>query len=216
MMLGGGGMVFMRSGRGVLSAARGIGSRVTRRVGSGSSSSSSKAGPSTPLAGARRCFSQQGASASSSAASPYEGVSWEIRMLYDGDCPLCMREVNMLRRKDEGKNRIDFVDIASPDYREEDNQGISFEEAMGKIHAITSGGEVVTNVEVFRRLYDIVGLGWVFAITRVEPFGTIIDRVYDVWAKYRLPVTGREDLAVILSKRKAQAQACDREERCII
>jgi len=133
-------------------------------------------------------------------------------MLYDGDCPLCMREVNMLRRKDEGKNKIDFVDIAADTYRPEDNQGISFEEAMGKIHAITNRGEVVTNVEVFRRLYELVGLGWVFAITKVEPFGTIIDRVYDVWAKYRLPVTGREDLAVILAKRKEQA--C--EEKCRI
>jgi hypothetical protein len=28
--------------------------------------------------------------------------TWEIRMLFDGDCPLCMREVNMLRDMDKG------------------------------------------------------------------------------------------------------------------
>ena len=27
---------------------------------------------------------------------------WEIRMLFDGDCPLCMREVDMLRDMDKG------------------------------------------------------------------------------------------------------------------
>ena len=153
------------------------------------------------------CSSSQGkqqleTSTSTSTSSNASGKAWELRMLYDGDCPLCMREVNMLRRRDEGKNKIDFVDIASADYKPEDNQNISFEQAMGKIHAITRDGEVVTNIEVFRRLYDLVGIGWVFAITKVEPFGTIIDRIYDVWAQYRLPITGREDLDVLLAKRK--------------
>ena len=122
--------------------------------------------------------------------------------MYDGDCPLCMREVNMLKRRDEGMGKIDFVDIASPSYSPSDNQGITFEEGMEKIHAITNQGEVVVNVEVFRRLYDLVGLGWVFAITRTEPIGTIVDKVYDVWAAWRLPITGREDLDAILAKRK--------------
>merc|ERR1712087_664926 len=139
---------------------------------------------------------------------PYPGVNWKIRMLYDGDCPLCMREVNMLRRKDAEKNLIDFVDIASPEYSPADNQNISFEEAMGKIHAITNEGEVVTNIEVFRRLYDLVGLGWVFAITKTQPFGKIVDAVYDVWAKYRLPITGREDLEIIMAKRKGDPTMC--------
>ena len=49
-------------------------------------------------------------------------------MLYDGDCPLCMREVNMLRRRDAGIGRIQFVDIASPDYHASANAGISFEQ----------------------------------------------------------------------------------------
>jgi len=131
-------------------------------------------------------------------------------MLYDGDCPLCLREVNMLRRKDEGKNFIDFVDIASPEYDPELNQGITFEQAMGQIHAITREGEIVTNVEVFRRLYELVGLGWVFAITKTEPIGTLVDKVYDVWAKYRLPITGREDLEVILAKRKGNPALCNK------
>lgn len=49
-------------------------------------------------------------------------------MLYDGDCPLCMREVNMLRRRDAGVGRIAFVDVASPDYDASANAGISFEQ----------------------------------------------------------------------------------------
>lgn len=75
----------------------------------------------------------------------------------------------MLRRRDSGLNKIDFVDIAAPAYKPEDNQGITFERAMRSIHAITADGEVVTDVEAFRRLYEAVGLGWVYTITKVRP-----------------------------------------------
>ncbi|KAK9810504.1 hypothetical protein WJX72_011884 [[Myrmecia] bisecta] len=133
--------------------------------------------------------------------------AWEIRMLYDGDCPLCMREVNMLRRRDEGKGKIDFVDVASPDYDPADNAGISYKQAMGTIHALLPDGRVVTNIEVFRRLYEAVGLGWVYAITKYEPVAKAADAVYGVWAKYRLPITGRSDLDVIMR----QKETCRKE-----
>lgn len=53
---------------------------------------------------------------------------WDIRMLYDGDCPLCMREVNMLRRRDKEAGKIDFVDISSPQYDPAANANISYEQ----------------------------------------------------------------------------------------
>eukprot|EP00884_Botryococcus_braunii_P009309 jgi/Botrbrau1/1837/Bobra.146_1s0031.1 len=65
--------------------------------------------------------------------------------------------------------KICFVDIADPSYAPEDNAGISFEQAMGNIHAILADGTVVTNVEVFRRLYEAVGLGWVYAVNTHRP-----------------------------------------------
>ena len=59
-----------------------------------------------------------------------ESKDWEIKMLYDGGCPLCMREVNMLRRRDTGVNKIRFVDIDAPDYDPAQNAGISYEEVL--------------------------------------------------------------------------------------
>lgn len=60
-----------------------------------------------------------------------------------GDCPLCMREVEMLQRRDAGKGRICFVDVAAPDYDPAANAGISFEAAMERIHAIEADGTVL-------------------------------------------------------------------------
>jgi hypothetical protein len=39
-------------------------------------------------------------------------------------------------------------------------------QAMERIHAITADGRIVRDVEVFRLLYEAVGLGWVYAVTK--------------------------------------------------
>ena len=57
--------------------------------------------------------------------------SCEIKLLYDGECPLCLREVNFLQKKDAGRGKVAFVDIAADDYNPEENAGIDFETAMG-------------------------------------------------------------------------------------
>lgn len=139
---------------------------------------------------------------------------WKIKMLYDGDCPLCMREVNMLRERNKSYGTIKFVDIGSDDYSPQQNQGLDYETAMGRIHAILSDGTVVTDVEAFRRLYEHVGLGWVYAITKYEPIGKIADSVYGFWAKYRLQVTGRPPIAEILEARKKKGEVCKDSNAC--
>jgi len=98
------------------------------------------------------------------------------------------------------------VDIASPDYSPADNAGISYEQAMEEIHAVLlPSGKVVKNIEVFRRLYEAVGLGWVYGFTKIEPLRKAADAVYGVWAKYRLKVTGRSDMQVILAGKNVKS-----------
>lgn len=128
---------------------------------------------------------------------------WKIKMLYDGECPLCMREVNMLRERNKNYgDAIKFVDICADDYAAEENSNIDFETAMGRIHAIRKDGEILTNIAAFRALYEEIGLGWVYAITYHQPWASILDAVYEFWAKYRLPVTGRPALVEVLEKRR--------------
>lgn len=128
--------------------------------------------------------------------------SWKIKMLYDGECPLCMREVNMLKRRDEGKGAIAFVDIADPNYNAADHEGISFEQSMERIHAILPDGRVITDVEVFRRLYEEVGLGWLYSVTKISLVEKAANAVYSLWAKNRLSLTGRPEIDIILQEKK--------------
>ncbi|KAL5723580.1 hypothetical protein ACHQM5_006961 [Ranunculus cassubicifolius] len=141
---------------------------------------------------------------------------WKIKMLYDGECPLCLKEVNMLKERNKSYGTIKFVDICSDEYSPEENLGIDYETAMGKIHAIQSDGTVVTDVEAFRRLYEEVGLGWVYAITKYEPIASIANAVYGVWAKYRMEVTGRPSLEEVFeARRKNRGQVC-KDKSCDI
>jgi hypothetical protein len=57
-----------------------------------------------------------------------------------------VKEVDFLKSRDAGSGKIDFVDIADPSYSPERNAGLSFEQAMGEIHAILPNGSVVTKV----------------------------------------------------------------------
>ncbi|MGL4884053.1 MAG: thiol-disulfide oxidoreductase DCC family protein, partial [Waterburya sp.] len=93
--------------------------------------------------------------------------AWKIKLLYDGECPLCVKEVNFLTKKDAGREIIKFVDITELDYDPEDNANIDYATAMGRIHAILADGTVIKNVEVFRRIYEELGIGWVYAITKL-------------------------------------------------
>jgi predicted DCC family thiol-disulfide oxidoreductase YuxK len=72
--------------------------------------------------------------------------SWKIKLLYDSAWPLCMREVNFLQKRDAGRGLINFVDITCDRYDPEENGGIDFETAMGRIHAVLADGTVIKNV----------------------------------------------------------------------
>jgi predicted DCC family thiol-disulfide oxidoreductase YuxK len=130
-------------------------------------------------------------------------------LLYDGGCPLCLREVTFLRRRDErlhpGAPTLAFVDIDDPSYDPSAHAGISYRAAMGRIHAVTDHGEVLLDVEVFRRAYQLVGLGWLYAPTRWPLLRPLVDGLYGLWAAARLRFTRRPDLDTL----------CDlRLERC--
>ncbi|MGB3207723.1 MAG: DUF393 domain-containing protein [Crinalium sp.] len=141
--------------------------------------------------------------------------SWQIKLLYDSECPLCMREVNFLQKRDAGKGLVAFVDIADSSYAPEMNGDIDYETAMGRIHAVLPDGTVIKNVEVFRRVYEILGMGWIYAATKLPIIGAIIDKLYEIWADWRLALTGRPNLTTIVANRQ-QGIECEIQGRCRI
>lgn len=142
---------------------------------------------------------------------------WRLDMLYDSQCPLCLHEVKFLQRRDTA-GLIKFTDISSPDYTPSQHGGVEYEEGMRVIHAVTREGEVVAGVEVFRQVYNAVGLGWVWAATRLPGLSWLADLLYQGWAGQRMRLTGREDLETIFRRRRQLLQKkgglCEENNKC--
>jgi predicted DCC family thiol-disulfide oxidoreductase YuxK len=118
--------------------------------------------------------------------------TWEFRVLYDGECPLCAREISMLRRLDAGRGRLDLEDIAAPAF-DPARYGTTLHALMARIHGVLPDGTLIEGVEVFRRAYAAVGLGWLVAPTRWPLLRPLTDAAYRWFARNRLRLTGRPD-----------------------
>jgi predicted DCC family thiol-disulfide oxidoreductase YuxK len=114
----------------------------------------------------------------------------EITVLFDGDCPLCAREVRMLRRLDRARGRIGFEDIAAPGF-EASRYGLDPATLMARIHGVLGDGRAIEGMEVFRRAYAAVGLGWLLAPSRWPLLRPLCDAAYRSFARNRLRLTGR-------------------------
>lgn len=113
----------------------------------------------------------------------------EIEVLYDGDCPLCDREVRMLRRLDR-KQRIRFTNIAVVEF-EPGDYGFTQDELMAEIHARLPDGSWIRGVEVFRRIYSSLGWGRIVSLTRLPVVRNLLEGAYRLFARNRLRITGR-------------------------
>jgi predicted DCC family thiol-disulfide oxidoreductase YuxK len=140
-------------------------------------------------------------------------TSWKIKLLYDGLCPLCLREVNFLQKRNGGRGIVAFVDIADLDYDPDAHGGVGFEDAMGRIHAVLPDGTVIQDVAVFRRVYEELGMGWIYAATKWPIVGSIANQLYTLWAKLRLRLTGRPSLEEIVADRQQNLEA-KAQQRC--
>ncbi len=117
---------------------------------------------------------------------------WEFKLLYDGECPLCMREVAMLRRLDRGRGRLALEDIAGRGF-DATRYGLDQRTVMARIHGVLPDGQVVEGMEVFRRAYRAVGLGWLLAPSAWPGLRRLFDAAYRLFARNRLRWTGRSD-----------------------
>jgi len=116
-------------------------------------------------------------------------TAFDIEVYYDGACPMCAREIAMLRRLDRA-GRIRFVDIAAPGF-DACAVGVSQEALMARIHGRLPDGTRIDGVEVFRRLYTAVGFGTAVALTRLPGVAQLLDAAYAGFARRRRRLGGR-------------------------
>lgn len=116
-------------------------------------------------------------------------ATWELKVYYDGRCPLCVREINWLRKKNLDE-RVAFEDYNLKTCQAKEEFGLEREQLHRKIHAVTDEGQVLKGMEVFRKLYAMLGMGWVVSWTGWPVLKWLFDGLYWCFARIR-PIFGK-------------------------
>jgi len=108
----------------------------------------------------------------------------QFTLLYDGECPICRREVDWLKRRDRN-GRLALEDIAALGF-DPAKHGLTREEVSRVLHGVRYDGKVVRGMEAVREAYQAVGLGWLLAPTRLPGVRALSDAFYRWFARNRL------------------------------
>ena len=100
--------------------------------------------------------------------------------------------MRFLGRLDRGRNRIVIDDITAAGF-DPSQYGVTMHGLMGQIHGVHPDGSLVKGMEVIRRAYDAVGLGWLLAPTKWPVLRSISDAASAWFARNRLRLTGRTE-----------------------
>ena len=111
----------------------------------------------------------------------------EFVIFYDGECPICVREMKLLKCLDR-RSRLILIDIHHPEFSPE-FYGLNHEQLMQEIHGLLPGGQIITGVAVFRKAYQAVGLGWLLTPTGWPVLKIFFDALYIIFAKNRIKIS---------------------------
>jgi len=89
---------------------------------------------------------------------------WPLTLYYDGDCPLCAREIQLLRQRADVQ-RLCLVDIGLNDFHPE-SVGHSRETLQNRLHARFADGQWVTGLDATLWSWRAAGLErWAIPLT---------------------------------------------------
>ena len=107
----------------------------------------------------------------------------ELKIFYDGGCPLCLAEMKHLLRLDQYK-KIDLVDINQQGFRAK-YPNISRTKADQILHGQLADGSILLGLDVTHKAWSLVGKGKWTAIIRWPIIRLIADFFYLQFARHR-------------------------------
>ncbi|HSG63197.1 MAG TPA: DUF393 domain-containing protein [Pseudomonadales bacterium] len=100
-------------------------------------------------------------------------------LYYDGHCPLCAKEISLLRKIHRGT--LAFVDVHTlSDYTEETRQKM-----LKMLHLRDQDGRWYIGADATVEAWSHTPYGLLFKPLRWPLIGSVVDLVYQVWAKRR-------------------------------
>jgi len=128
----------------------------------------------------------------------------ELKIFYDGACPLCLAEMRHLLNLDT-QHKIDLVDINQQDF-EEKYPDINKNKADAILHGQLADGSIILGLDVTHKAWSLVGKGYRTAILRWPLIRHFADLAYLFFAKYRHPISR-------LITGKSRCESCSLERK---
>ena len=107
------------------------------------------------------------------------------RLLYDGACPICSREVLWLHRR--SPQAIEAVDISAEDF-DSATYGLTNEQVDAALYGVRPDGSITVGMSSLREGYRLAGLGWLIAWTGWWPARPLFDALYRSFARNRMRI----------------------------
>ncbi len=116
---------------------------------------------------------------------------YPLTVFYDGACPICAREMALMKRLDRTQ-RLTLLDFSLAGF-DAAPTGLAVADLSAVIHAEWADGTVITGVEVFRAIWEAVGLGFLSRLSRLPLVAPLMTKAYGWFARNRLRLTGRNN-----------------------
>lgn len=108
-------------------------------------------------------------------------TSGGVTVWYDGACPLCLREIALMRRLDR-RNAIAFIDVATPD----SVCPIDRRDLLARFHARDVDGALLSGAAAFAAMWRAIDVLRPLGIAaRWPPFLALLETLYLGFLKIR-------------------------------
>jgi predicted DCC family thiol-disulfide oxidoreductase YuxK len=117
----------------------------------------------------------------------------KVTVWFDGACPLCVREISLMRRLDK-RGRIEFVDVSDG---APESCPLDRAELLERFHAQQDGQPIVSGAAAFATMWrSIPMLSPLGHLARIPPVEWLLERLYRAFLKVRPALQRRVRAAV--------------------
>jgi len=107
-----------------------------------------------------------------------------LKVFYDGECPLCQREIAYYQRL-TSTEPINWID-ANENPSQLKAAGITKAEALARLHAVSTKGEIVSGVHAFHEIWKALPRFRLLAIClNFYPLQLLMGHLYEKFLHYR-------------------------------
>ena len=119
----------------------------------------------------------------------------KVTCFHDGECPICNIEINAMKKLDKAGN-INWVDI-SQDKTALAEAGLTYKQPMDRMHVIDENNQIKSGVVGFLQVWKQLPYYRRLAplIERVPLLLPLMEFFYTIFARYRLPLTGKKQIS---------------------